>query len=97
APGPFFASPTFIRIEITGRGGHAAAPHQTIDSVVVAAHVITALQTIVSRSVPPSEAAVISIGKLTAGYRSNVIAESASLSGTIRSYSDASRDLLIRR
>lgn len=97
APGPFFASPTFIRIEIKGRGGHAAAPHQTVDSVVVAAHLITALQTVVSRSLPPSESAVLTIGKLTAGYRSNVIAESASLSGTIRSYTDTARDLLIGR
>jgi len=97
APGPFFAAPTSIRIEITGRGGHAAAPHQSIDAVVVAAHVITALQTVVSRSVGPSETAVLTIGKVTSGFRSNVIAESATLTGTIRSYNDRVRDLMVKR
>lgn len=97
APGPFFASPTFIHAEIRGRGGHAAAPHQSVDAVVVAAHAITALQTVVSRSVAPSESAVLTIGRLSAGYRSNVIAESATLSGTLRSYTDHTRDLLLRR
>jgi amidohydrolase len=97
APGPFFAAPTAFRIQITGRGGHAAAPHQAIDAVVVAAHVITALQTIVSRSIPPSEQAVLTVGKVQAGFRGNVIAESATLSGTIRTYSTALRDLMVRR
>ena len=77
APGPFFAAPTYIKIEITGRGGHAAAPQQAIDAVVVAAHAITALQTIVSRSLAPSEQAVLTIGTMKAGFRWNVIAESA--------------------
>ncbi|MBE7520201.1 MAG: amidohydrolase [Thermoflexaceae bacterium] len=97
APGPFFASPTAIRIEITGRGGHAAAPHQSVDAVVVAAHVITALQTVVSRAVGPSETAVLTIGKVTAGFRGNVIAESAAMTGTIRTYSDRVRALMLQR
>ncbi len=97
APGPFFAAPTAFRITIEGRGGHAAAPHQSIDAVVVAAHVITALQTVVSRSVAPSEAAVLTVGKVTGGFRGNVIAESATLSGTIRSYTDVLRETLLRR
>lgn len=97
APGPFFAAPTALRIEITGRGGHAAAPHQAIDAVVVAAHVITALQTVVSRSLPPSEQAVLTIGRVQGGFRGNVIAESATLTGTIRTYSTPIRDLLLRR
>ncbi len=97
APGPFFAAPTALRIEITGRGGHAAAPHQAVDAVVVAAHVITALQTVVSRSLPPSEQAVLTIGKVQGGFRGNVIAESATLSGTIRTYSTPVRDLMLRR
>lgn len=97
APGPFFAAPTAIRIEITGRGGHAAAPHQSVDAVVVAAHAVTALQTVVSRSLPPSEQAVLTIGKIQAGFRGNVIAESAVMTGTIRSYSTPVRDLMLRR
>ena len=97
APGPFFAMPTFITIEIKGRGGHGAAPQQSIDAVVVAAHVITALQTVVSRSSPPSEPAVLTIGTVQAGFRSNVIAESATLTGTIRSYTDQMKDHLVSR
>ncbi len=97
APGPFFAAPTAIRIDIAGRGGHAAAPHQSVDAVVVAAQAITALQTVVSRSVGPSETAVLTIGKITAGFRGNVIAESATMTGTIRSYSDRVRTLMLQR
>lgn len=97
APGPFFAAPSAFRITIEGRGGHAAAPHQSIDAVVVAAHVITALQTVVSRSVAPSDAAVLTIGKVSGGFRGNVIAESATLQGTIRSYTDPVRETLLRR
>jgi amidohydrolase len=97
APGPFFAAPTAIRIEISGRGGHAAAPHQSVDAVVVAAHAITALQTVVSRSLPPSEQAVLTIGKVQGGFRGNVIAESATMTGTVRSYSTPVRDLIVRR
>ena len=97
APGPFFASPTSLRITITGRGGHAASPHQSVDAVVVAAHVITALQTVVSRSLPPLETAVLTIGKMEAGFRGNVIAESAELRGTIRTYSDRVRAKMVAK
>lgn len=97
APGPFFAAPTAFKITIEGRGGHAAAPHQAIDAVVVAAHVITALQTVVSRSMVPSDAAVLTIGKIAGGFRGNVIAESATLWGTIRSYTDPVRETMLRR
>lgn len=97
APGPFFAAPTAFRITITGRGGHAAAPHQSVDAVVVAAHVITALQTVVSRSVPPSDQAVVTVGKLSGGFRGNVIAESAVMSGTIRTYDARVLGLVLER
>ena len=97
APGPFFASPTSLRIVIAGRGGHAASPHQSVDAVVVAAHVITALQTVVSRSLPPLESGVLTIGKLEAGFRGNVIAESAELRGTLRTYRESVRDRLVAR
>lgn len=97
APGPFFAAPTAFRITIIGRGGHAASPHQAIDSVVVAAHVVTALQTVVSRSMSPAEAAVLTVGKIAAGFRGNVIAESATMTGTIRSYTDPVRELMLAR
>lgn len=97
APGPFFAAPTFFKIVIRGVGGHAAAPQQAVDSVVVAAHVITALQTVVSRSIAPTETAVLTIGTVNAGFRSNVIAESATLTGTIRTYTDRLREHMTTR
>jgi amidohydrolase len=97
AAGPFFAAPTTFTITITGRGGHAAAPQQSVDAVVTAAYAITALQTVVSRSVSPAETVVLTIGKVEAGYRSNVIADSATLKGTVRTYTDHLRDEMIRR
>jgi amidohydrolase len=97
APGPFFAAPTWFEIRIEGRGGHAAAPHQAIDAIVVAAHVVTALQTVVSRFVAPSDSAVLTVGTLNAGFRWNVIAESAVITGTIRSYTDRVRELMLDR
>jgi amidohydrolase len=65
--------------------------------VVTAAYAITALQTVVSRSVSPAETVVLTIGKVEAGYRSNVIADSATLKGTVRTYTDHLRDEVIRR
>jgi len=97
APGPFFASPTSFTITITGRGGHAAAPHQSVDAVVVAAHAIIALQTIISRSVAPSDTAVLTVGTVQAGFRWNVIAESATLTGTIRTYEERVRNQILAR
>jgi len=97
APGPFFAAPTSFRAVIEGRGGHAAAPHQAVDAIVIAAHAIVALQTVVSRSVAPPDAAVLTIGKLQSGFRGNVIAESATMTGTIRSYEERVRELMVRR
>ncbi len=89
APGPFFAAPTSLAIRIRGRGGHAASPHQGIDAVVVAAHVIVALQTVVSRMTSPLESVVLTIGQVRAGYRGNVLADEAELRGTIRTYRDS--------
>jgi amidohydrolase len=84
--GPVFAAATHFRITIRGRGGHAASPHETVDPIVVAAHVIVALQTVVSRSVDPSETAVFSIGRVQGGVRGNVIPNECWMSGTIRTY-----------
>lgn len=97
APGPFFAAPTAFRVDIEGRGGHAAAPHQANDAVVIAAQVVSALHTIVSRNVPPSETAVLTVGKIQAGFRGNVIAESATMTGTIRTYSAHVQELMVGR
>jgi amidohydrolase len=97
APGPFFAAPTYFKVVITGRGGHAAAPHQSVDAILVVAHAITALQSVVSRSVSPTDTAVVTVGTLNAGFRSNIIAESATMTGTIRSYTPQVRELVLAR
>jgi amidohydrolase len=76
---------------IQGKGGHGAMPHQTIDSILIAAQIVTALQTIVARNVDPLKAAVVTVGSLHAGKAHNVIANSAHMSGTAR-YFDPTLD-----
>jgi amidohydrolase len=92
-PGPIMAASDRFSITIEGKGGHAALPHRSIDPVVVAAHVITALQTIASRSVDPLESAVVSVCSVRAGDAFNVIPQTATLLGTVRTLSDEIRDL----
>jgi amidohydrolase len=84
--GPVMASVDQFEIEIVGRGGHAAAPHQTIDPVLVAAHVITALQSLVSRRRDPLSEAVVSVTEVHAGRAFNVIPDRAELRGTVRTF-----------
>jgi len=92
--GPMMASMDRVVIDIVGKGGHGGLPHLTVDPVVVAAHVITALQALVSRSIDPLQAAALSITCVTAGTSHNVIPESARLTGTIRSLTPEVRDQL---
>ena len=82
-------------IEITGRGGHAARPHEAVDSVVIASHLIMCLQTIVSREVDPLNPSVITIGCMHAGTVSNAIAENAILQGTIRTIETSVRAQIV--
>jgi hippurate hydrolase len=96
-PGPLLAASDRVYIEITGKGGHAAKPHQCIDTVLVGAHIVTALQSIVARSLDPLESGVISICTFNAGDTSNVIPETARLTGTARSLKAEVRDHLERR
>lgn len=84
--GPLMASPNEFTIEITGKGGHAAAPHLAIDPIVIASQVVVQLQAIVSRYINPLQPAVITVGKLHAGTASNIIPETAFLEGTIRTF-----------
>jgi amidohydrolase len=84
--GPVMASVDQFEIAILGRGGHAAAPHQTIDPVLIAAHVITALQSLVSRRRDPLSEAVVSVTKVHAGRAFNVIPDRADLCGTVRTF-----------
>jgi hippurate hydrolase len=96
-PGPYMASGDRLNITIEGRGGHASQPNKTIDPVVVGAQLIMALQTIVSRSVDPLEAAVISVCQFHAGSANNIIPNTAKLGGTIRTLRPKVRELIGKR
>jgi len=98
-PGPMMAAADRITIEITGRGGHGAHAYQTVDPVLVAGHIITAVQSIVSRNVKPVDSAVISLCGMQAGDLGamSVIAGSATLVGTVRTFSSAVQALIERR
>ena len=82
--GALMAAVECFRARIFGQGGHGAMPHQTVDSVVVSAQIVNALQTIVGRNVDPLDAAVVTVGELHAGTALNVIADTARMSGTVR-------------
>ncbi|MCJ2014680.1 M20 aminoacylase family protein [Methylobacterium sp. J-076] len=96
-PGPIMASTDRFTITIEGRGGHAALPHNAIDSVLVASHVIVALQTIVSRNLDPLQSAVVSVCALDAGEAFNVLPQSVTMRGTMRTLSQEVRDAIKRR
>jgi amidohydrolase len=95
--GPLMASADRITIEIEGRGGHAARPHFSIDTVLVGAQIINQIQSIVARNVDPLEAAVVSMCVFQAGTTDNVIPQTALLRGTARSLTPQVRDLVERR
>ncbi len=86
SPGPSSAGGAFFDIRITGTGAHGARPEVSVDPVLVASHIVTALQSILSRNVPPSETAVLSATRIVAGEAYNVIPESASIAGTARAF-----------
>jgi amidohydrolase len=96
-PGPIMASTDSIDVKIDGLGGHAARPHKCIDSVLVGAQLITALQSIVSRSVDPLDSAVVSICEFHAGNARNVIPQTAELRGTVRTLTAEVRTLVEKR
>ncbi len=98
-PGPMMAAADRITIEITGVGGHGAHAYQTVDPVLVAAHIITAVQSIVSRNVRPIDSAVISLCAMRAGEPGamSVIPDSATLVGTVRTFKPQVQALVERR
>lgn len=87
-PGPVMASSDSIEITVRGRGGHGAAPHETVDPILTAAHFITQVQSVVSRKVEPVEPAVVTIGAISGGTIHNVIPDSVRMLGTVRAFSD---------
>ena len=95
--GPLLAAADRWDIRITGKGGHAAHPHSTLDPMVVGANIVMALQTIVSRNIDPIDAGVVTVGFFHAGSAYNVIPGDAHIGGTTRTTTPANRELVKRR
>ncbi|UCI34899.1 M20 aminoacylase family protein [Mesorhizobium sp. B4-1-4] len=95
--GPIMAALDEFDIIVKGRGGHAAAPHRTVDPVVIAAQIILGLQTLVSRNTDPLESLVISVTKLTAAQAYNIIPQQVEMAGTVRTLVPGLRDFAERQ
>lgn len=95
-PGPIMARPDDFSVTLRGKGGHASAPHQCVDPVLAACHLVTQLNTIVSRRVAPGERAVLSVSRLDAGTGYNIIPETAFMRGTVRTLSEETGELIER-
>ncbi len=96
--GPFFAAADIFEIEVEGKGGHAAKPHDTIDTTLLASHLVVALQSIVSRNADPVEQVVVSVTSFeTESKAHNVIPERVFLRGTVRTLSEGARDMAEHR
>jgi hippurate hydrolase len=96
-PGPIMAAADYIRIEIEGQGAHAARPHLGVDTILVGAQIVNAIQSVVARNVDPVESAVASICVFAAGTTDNVIPQTALLRGTVRTFKPHIQDLMERR
>ena len=95
--GPAMAAADRFRIVVHGKGGHGAQPDNSIDPIVIAAQIIMALQTLVSRTIDPTEEAVVTVGTMHAGIAFNVIPDTAEMGGTVRTFNAKNRDLLEQR
>ena len=95
--GPIMAAADEFAITIKGVGGHGATPQGTVDAVLVAAHLVTALQTIVSRNTNPLESTVVTVGQINGGHNFNVIADEIILKGTARAYTEDNRQMIKKR
>jgi amidohydrolase len=95
--GPFYASSDSIEIRITGFGGHGAAPHLSIDPILVAAEFVASVQKVVSRQIDPLEPAVVTIGAFHGGTTHNVIPSSVTLMGTVRAFDRGVREKMAER
>jgi amidohydrolase len=92
--GPLMARPDEFKIEIIGKGGHAASPHETIDPIMMASQVVKQLQTIVSRNVNPTEPAVVTVGKISGGSAHNIIPEKVEMLGTVRTFAQETANMI---
>ena len=93
--GSYASAADSFRVTVYGRGGHASQPHRTVDPVVLAAHIVVRLQTVVSREVDPREAAVVTVGSVQAGMTENIIASEATLKINVRTVTPATRDKVL--
>lgn len=93
-PGPAMAGASFFDITVKGRGAHAGQPQNARDPILVASHLVQALQSVISRNIKPTDPAVLSVTQAHAGSAYNVIPDRAVISGTVRFFSDAARDLI---
>ena len=96
-PGPSFASADIFKVSFTGKGGHGAMPQDCIDTAVVASSFVMNVQSVVSRTIDPQQPAVVTVGKMTAGTRFNVIAEHAEIEGTVRCFDERVQEHIIRQ
>ncbi|MGL4290129.1 MAG: M20 aminoacylase family protein [Phreatobacter sp.] len=96
-PGPLMAAADGIRIEVEGKGGHAAQPHNSIDTILVAAQIVANVQSVVSRNVDPLDNVVVSICTFNAGFAENVIPQTATLLGSVRTLKPEVRDIVEAR
>lgn len=97
APGPMLASTNEFEIRVSGRGGHAAMPHLTVDPVLIAVQIVQGMQGIVSRARNPIDPAVLSVTMIHAGDATNVIPDVATIAGTVRTFDDSVTDLFEQR
>lgn len=95
--GPVMAGAELFTVKLTGKGGHGAAPHLTIDPIVAAAQIITALQSITARNIAPLQSAVVSVTTVHSGTAFNVIPQEAELTGTIRTFDPDVRKKVLGR
>jgi hippurate hydrolase len=94
-PGPVLSAADSMRVTVHGRGAHGSMPQAAVDPVVLAAMIVVRLQTVVAREVPPTETAVLTVGSIQAGTKSNVIPDSAQLLLNLRTYGEATRTTML--
>jgi amidohydrolase len=96
-PGPIFSSADEIRITVKGKGGHGAMPHLSVDPILISSYVVTALQSVLSREIAPTQTAVLGFGTVHGGTAFNVVSDQVELSGTVRTLDDTVREFVLRR